>query len=253
MEILYGDTNFSHAKGEFCKRLRRNAYFFSCFCTPFVYETDHEFRKGNAGDILISPPGTVVYHGPQSKEEAFVNYWIYLTGDDFKELLEQYPLPLNIAFSTKNSYLVSKTFKKVFDELLLKQTGYEDIISSCIKELVIQLHRSWQKQQSSHSPMHRIEMVRETFLRHLDEEWTLKRMADLCDYSVSRFCALYSQHFGCSPKADLLSQRIALAKTLLRYSDLSITEISEQCGFQSIYYFSKYFKEREGCSPREYL
>ena len=77
-------------------------------------------------------------------------------------------------------------------------------------------------------------------------------MAALCGYSVSRFSVLYKEQFGCSPKQDILNARIELACRMLRYTGVSITEIAAACGFQSIYYFSKYFKKVTGLSPKNY-
>jgi len=56
---------------------------------------------------------------------------------------------------------------------------------------------------------------------------------------------------------SVLSQRfqklkIEHAKILLRESEKNITEISEMLGFQTIHYFSRFFKKHTGGCPREY-
>ena len=86
MEIFGCGTNFPHNTGEFCMNTIRDSFFISCFSTPFLYESDGRMLAGNAGDILIMPPGTVIYHGPQSENERFINDWIYLDGSDFRDL-----------------------------------------------------------------------------------------------------------------------------------------------------------------------
>ena len=252
MEIFGCGTNFPHNTGEFCMNTIRDSFFISCFSTPFLYESDGRMLAGNAGDILIMPPGTVIYHGPQSKNERFINDWIYLDGNDFRDLLARYPLPEKTAFQISDPILLKNCIVQIEEELLLKHTGYQEMISSCLTKTIIQLQRLDEQQRKSGSPVLRIEAVREAFLRHPEKDWSLQDMAELCEYSVSRFCSLYCQHFGCSPKADLLNHRLNLAKQLLCYTDCTITEISERCGFKSIYYFSKYFKEKEGCAPSEY-
>lgn len=252
MEIFCCGTNFPHNTGEFCERTIRDAYFIGSFSTPFLYESDGRLLAGNAGDILIMPPWTPIYHGPQEQTETFINDWMYLSGNDFRDLLTRYPLPERTAFHIDNPFLLKNCIAQIEEELLLKHTGYQEIISSYMTGTIIQMHRLYEQQQNSGSPIPRIEAVREAFLRHPEQDWSLKDMADLCKYSVSRFCSLYCQRFGCSPKADLLTHRLNLAKQLLCYSDCTITEISERCGFHSIYFFSKYFKEKEGCTPSEY-
>ena len=60
MEIFGCGTNFPHNTGEFCMNTIRDSFFISCFSTPFLYESDGRMLAGNAGDILIMPPGTVM-------------------------------------------------------------------------------------------------------------------------------------------------------------------------------------------------
>lgn len=46
--------------------------------------------------------------------------------------------------------------------------------------------------------------------------------------------------------------RLDRAKHLLQYYDLSINQISDQCGFKDANYFSRIFKKNNKCTPREY-
>ena len=46
--------------------------------------------------------------------------------------------------------------------------------------------------------------------------------------------------------------RLDKAKELLRYSDLTVTQVSEALGFQSLHHFSKAFHHFAGCSPMAY-
>lgn len=252
MNVLCCGTDFPHNAGEFCERAVKDSYFISRFSTPFVYESDGKLLTGNPGDILLMPAGTIIYHGPQTSDEVFINDWIYVSDEDFRQLLDSCPLPEKTAFSIGDSSILKNCIARIHEELLLKQAGYEEMISAVLTRTIISIYRLYQKCQNTDSSTLRIESVREAFLRHPEKEWTLQDMADMAKYSVSRFCSLYYQKYGSSPKADLLIHRMNLAKQLLLYSDCTITEISNYCGFQSIYYFSKYFKEREGCSPSEY-
>jgi len=245
--------DFPHKKGEFCtRRNTTDFYFISCFSTPFLYESEKELKYGNAGDLLLMPPGIDVYHGPLSEEEAFINDWIYVSGEDLEKLFAQYPLPQNIATPIGNPHYLKGQIRKIKEEQLLKRPGYEEIISYTVAETIICLHRMYIKEQHTDSAVARLEAAREIFLRNPQKDWSLQEMAAASGYSVSRFSALYCSQFGRSPKADLLTSRIEQAKQLLSYSELSVTEIAERCGFKSLYYFSKYFKKITGMPPNEY-
>ncbi|MGM5471004.1 two-component regulator propeller domain-containing protein [Flavobacteriaceae bacterium LMO-SS05] len=57
---------------------------------------------------------------------------------------------------------------------------------------------------------------------------------------------------GLSTSEFLKSQRVKLAENLLKQTDLSISEIAYQVGFNSPSYFSSCFKDIYNCTPNEY-
>lgn len=63
---------------------------------------------------------------------------------------------------------------------------------------------------------------------------------------------LFSQKLCVSVNRYIQNQRIEHAKRLLCETVLSITEISEQCGFSCIYYFCRSFKKHTGYTPTQY-
>src|SRR5258708_1941187 len=67
-------------------------------------------------------------------------------------------------------------------------------------------------------------------------------------YLIRAFRRAYKQ----TPHQYLVAQRIARAKELLRNSDLSITEICVEVGFESLGSFSTLFRKVAGISPSAY-
>jgi AraC-like DNA-binding protein len=67
-------------------------------------------------------------------------------------------------------------------------------------------------------------------------------------YLIRAFKHIYKQ----TPHQYLVGQRIAKAKEHLRNSDLSITEICAEIGFESLGSFSTLFRNAVGVSPRAY-
>lgn len=250
MRIAYGDCRTNNPKGYFCRRTISNKYFISYFETPFLYEHEGRLIKGNAGEFMIIPPGMPIHHGTASEEENYINTWLYIQGDGLEELLKKYPLPINIAFSAGPGNILDRFVEKAKKESSIKNIGYEEKIYHLTAQLIIDLYRLYRRDPGISG---RLERVREEILQAPENPWTLKEMADLCGYSVSRFSTLYKEKFGISPKRDVLEARIELAVRMLKYTDASITDIADDCGFQSIYYFSKHFKAVKGVSPKEYI
>ena len=247
MQVLLSGTDFSHRKGEMSVRKTVSFYGIYYFTTPFQYERDGILCRGNAGDLLINPPGSVVYHGAVSMAESYTNDWMHVS-DDFSQLLQRYPLPCCIAIPMGSHRILYNAIGTINREQLLEQPGFQEKCDCILTQMVIDLYRLYTRslEQSSEIP---IVSARETILSAPERLWTLEDMAKLTGYSVSRFCALYAARFGKSPKAELLDIRMAMAKDRLIYSDLPISTVAAVCGFQSLYYFSKYFRQRTGLSP----
>jgi LacI family transcriptional regulator len=62
----------------------------------------------------------------------------------------------------------------------------------------------------------------------------------------------FRQHLKRSILSELTRCRIDHAKELLLQTDLRISQIATQCGFGSLMYFSKIFKQSAGTGPREF-
>ena len=78
---------------------------------------------------------------------------------------------------------------------------------------------------------------------------------DICSaVNISKyyFCRQFKIHTGMTVMRYILKTRIILAKSALKKTNLSVSEISEKYGFSSLSYFSRVFKEEVKCSPIEY-
>jgi CRISPR-associated endoribonuclease Cas6 len=77
-------------------------------------------------------------------------------------------------------------------------------------------------------------------------------LANECNISEVYFRKLFTKHFGISPKQFIVDLRIKKAKQLLIEGMLSVSYISEKCGFSNTYHFCRLFKEHTGTTPTEY-
>lgn len=81
------------------------------------------------------------------------------------------------------------------------------------------------------------------------EAWPVRRLARVSHVSEAHFARSFKEAFGVPPHRYLLSRRIERAKTLLRDSDLPITEIAFQTGWQSLGTFGRVFRDITGEKP----
>ncbi len=84
------------------------------------------------------------------------------------------------------------------------------------------------------------------------EAWTLRRLARIAAMAPSTLLPVFKEVTGYSPMDYLLRIRLSRASELLLNTEQSIAEISEACGFHDANYFSRQFRKRYNCSPRNY-
>ena len=83
------------------------------------------------------------------------------------------------------------------------------------------------------------------------EEWPVRRLARVSGVSEAHFARSFKDAFGVPPHRYLLTRRIERATALLRDTDLSITEIAFQTGWQSLGTFGRTFRDVTGETPSE--
>jgi len=83
------------------------------------------------------------------------------------------------------------------------------------------------------------------------EEWPVRRLARVSAVSEAHFARSFKDAFGIPPHRYLLTRRIERAATLLRDTELSITEIAFDTGWSSLGTFGRTFRDITGESPGE--
>jgi len=81
------------------------------------------------------------------------------------------------------------------------------------------------------------------------EEWPVERLARVSRVSAGHFAREFRNAFGVPPHRYLLTRRIERATTLLRDTNLSVTEVAFQTGWQSLGTFGRIFRDVTGESP----
>lgn len=87
---------------------------------------------------------------------------------------------------------------------------------------------------------------------HLSGTLSLKVLAGVCYCSEPYLSAVFKKKTGQTLTGYIQSKRIARSKTLLDLSNLSVTEIAYECGFNDSNYFTRVFGLQEGLSPTGY-
>ena len=90
--------------------------------------------------------------------------------------------------------------------------------------------------------------IRESYMRQI----TLEDLTALAGCSKTTLIQAFKEVYGSTPFGYIIQIRLQKAKELLVGTDAGISQISDLIGFQSVHYFSRFFKEKEGYSPMEF-
>ena len=81
---------------------------------------------------------------------------------------------------------------------------------------------------------------------------TIEEAASVTGYGKSNFCRIFKRITGMSFHKALNRRRVQVACGLLQESDLSVTIIAEEVGFDAAKTFCRVFREQEGMTPGTY-
>jgi AraC-type DNA-binding domain-containing proteins len=81
---------------------------------------------------------------------------------------------------------------------------------------------------------------------------SLDEIAGFASMNPTAFCRFFKAETGKSFKNYIFDMRIGYACKLLLMNEINISEISTECGFETISHFNKTFRKVAGHSPSEY-
>ena len=97
-----------------------------------------------------------------------------------------------------------------------------------------------------------IEKLKQRLDASVQKKFVLEEYAAEKNLSGSHLIRTFSAYYKITPYDYLMAQKMERAKALLQYSSMSIKEIADQLAFSDQYYFSNYFKRKNGMSPKEF-
>ena len=133
----------------------------------------------------------------------------------------------------------------------------KELVELALSEFILELANIGSKQnkdslssytRGEHLTIQFIALARQHYKVETKLEFYAKKLAVTTKY-LSETVKQINQK---TAKEILMELRLSHAKFLLSKSDLDIKEIAYQLGYDSLSTFSRYFKEKEGLSPKEY-
>ncbi len=93
-----------------------------------------------------------------------------------------------------------------------------------------------------------LDYINDNFL----EKITLDELSFIFRTNRSTLCKEFKSNTGMTITEYINNKKLNVAKNKVLYSSRTFTEIAEELNFESIHYFTRFFKKMTGFSPKEY-
>ena len=220
---------------------------------------------GNAGDVFVVSPGNLHLMGAQT---GIVDYFTFLfplkyisfrTDDMLNDKLIE---PLNSG-QLMISPRVKGTAKELCEQLIAiyvaKNNESESKITAQIKTKIILLQfilEMWKQGFVIENDTSGRNTVEKEMVSYVQQNFTgkisLKEFGEQFHLSEKYISRYFKEHFHIALSQYVTYLRLEHAKQLLQDTDIPITEVAMQSGYQNVSYFIRSFKKTYGVSPLKY-
>jgi AraC-like DNA-binding protein len=116
------------------------------------------------------------------------------------------------------------------------------VVSKLIEERLERVH----EHVRSETPF--LERLRQVLREGLSRRWSASDVASACSMSTRTLQQRLTEH-GTSLTEQLAAVRLELAQTLLEHDSISIEQVADRAGFDSLPAFSRFFRRQTGVAP----
>lgn len=219
--------------------------------TVTVRNQEYTLSQGDCAFIDCSKP-----YSHSTEEDPWSLRWVHLNGPTMPAVYQKY-------LERSGSVIFSAQDTAVYEDLLhslqgsaLSDSYVRDMeVHQLLSALLTQIMKDcWNPEQTRKDipSSDNTEQLRAYLSEHFTEKISLDVLSSR--FFLSRFYLTkrFKEQYGVTISDYILDLRIRRAKELLRFSSLSLDEISAECGFYDLPYFSRKFKKAEGITPSAY-
>lgn len=217
-----------------------------------------------AGQTLFVKKGAAIV--TQDFDEDFCMFGFFLPDDvirdALKDIIKEVRMDRNpdllqfTATKLPRKEFLEDFIQSMFPYFKDQRDPPEAILKLKIKELLINLISqsdnnllvSYLKSVAVHSAPSLTHIMETNFSFNLK----LEEYAKLCHRSLSTFKRDFFNHYNVTPGKWLINKRLEFAANLLLNSQLNVTQIAFESGFEDLSHFSRVFKNKYGVAPSSF-
>lgn len=192
-----------------------------------------------------------IYYTGQEEDWEFL--WIHFNGSNSLGYYNEFTRNGFRIIQYQDTFFMERTIWRVIALHQRKDLTTETISSNLINSLLTELlvETATNSADTFLIPDFVREVVKEID-KNYKQELTLSYFEQLCHRSRYHISKEFKKYIGITVNEYIITTRISHAKDLLKYSDLSINEITFEIGLNNVTHFINLFKSRESVTPLAY-
>ena len=220
---------------------------------------------GKPGDAFVVSPGNLHFMGSQTGNVDYFTFLFPLKYISFRtdDILDEKLLePLNsghLIISPEIEDTVKEQCEQLVEIYGAKKEESQSKITAQIKTKIILLQfilELWKKGFIVENDTSGKNTVEKEMVSYIQQNFTgkilLKEFGEQFHLSEKYISRYFKEHFHITISQYVTYLRLEHAKQLLQDTDIPVTEVAMQSGYQNVSYFIRSFKKTYGMSPLKY-
>lgn len=187
-----------------------------------------------------------------SNSETYTDDYLHFAAENRQQFLSELTFPLNTPIYYSNDSAISDILRLIQAEHVEKNRLAAKTIDLLIRCLFVKVSEVWmQNQQLNTSVPHYYDLlqVRNAILSAPEHPWTVDELAELAHLSPSYFQVIYKKAFGITCMNEVINAKTEQAKLLLTSTELPVSAVATEVGYNEVYHFIRQFKKSTGMTP----
>jgi len=226
---------------------------FLLFRSPVTFSVNGEESnlKSNSAVVLTSSY-SYSFHSSGSQPLKY-DFVIFRLSSADRQYISSMQFSPDTPVQLSDSFIISNTLKSMRAKSLEKGRHYSEFMELSMRIIFIALCEADCESEMPDIPKYReLKAIRDSVYDEPVNEWSVDEMCYETGMSRTYFHRLYVKAFGTSFRQDVIQSRLLYASQLLTDTDMSVSEISEKCGYESDSYFMRQFRQHKGCTPSQF-
>ena len=207
-------------------------------------------KSVSAGDLIVLHPNVWHRYRPLP-ETGWDEYWLEFAGDHASRVMKsarfkpEAPV-LRIGYQEP----ILALFLEALELLRTEPPAYQLLLSALPAQVIAKILSAMKSDHHQGRPVNRvIREAKQLLASHPAQYKRLDQFAVKLNMSYSSFRRLFKAETGFSPRQFVLEVQLRRAADLLLHTDTTVSQVAEECGFESVFYFSRLFKKKMGHAP----